>query len=320
MLSLIPAVKNERALFEKGLFTYRFLYSNCAAWKKYIPSLHLYGLNNQYHQWLFGNGTEKQGVIHGDFGVSYRDGSPVMATIGKSVKWTLLLSLSALIMALFISILVGLKAGARPGGLFDRITGFLSFSLYALPGFFVASMLLLFFANPDFWDWFPASGIKDPEVFNPNESFFRRAIGYLPFLILPVISLTYAQFAFITRQVRAGVIEAMESDYVKAARSFGLTENQILLKHVLPNILFPLITLVGQSLPLLFGGSVIIESIFSIPGMGLEMYQSVIALDYPMIVAIFTIIGFLTMTGYLLSDILYAIADPRVRQGKEAKS
>jgi peptide/nickel transport system permease protein len=113
--------------------------------------------------------------------------------------------------------------------------------------------------------------------------------------------------------VKAGVVEAMQSDYVRAARAFGVPERQILVRHVLPNILFPLITLAGQSLPLLFGGSVIIESIFSIPGMGLEMYEIVITLDYPMIVAIFTIIGFLTMLGYLISDILYVAADPRVR-------
>jgi peptide/nickel transport system permease protein len=189
--------------------------------------------------------------------------------------------------------------------------------MYALPGFFVASMLLLLFANPDVLDWFPASGVKDPETFNPDAPFLQRAWHYLPYFILPVAALTYAQLAFISRQVRSATIEALQSEYVFAARAFGLKNSTILLKHVLPNILFPLITLAGQSLPLLFGGSVIIETIFSIPGMGMELYESVIAMDYPMIVAIFSIIGFLTMLGYLLSDILYALADPRVRQSKE---
>ncbi len=120
------------------------------------------------------------------------------------------------------------------------------------------------------------------------------------------------QFAFISRQVRVGVIDAYSMDYVKTARAKGLKESTILFKHIFPNILFPLITIFGQTLPILFGGSVIIESIFNIPGMGLEMYESVVNFDYPMIVAIFTIIGFLTILGYLISDILYAIADPRL--------
>lgn len=320
LFSLIAEVNAERSLFEQSLSVYRNAYENSKNLKKYIPSFQFFGTNNQYHRWLFGSADGNRGFLKGDFGLSYRDGSPVQKHIRESVKWTLLITVTALILAMLISIPLGLKAGSNPGSLFDRVTSVLVFSLYALPGFFVASLLLLLFANPDFFDWFPASGVKDPETFNPDSALFERVLHYFPYLILPVISLTYAQLAFISRQVRAGVIEAMQSDYVKAARAFGLPEKQILFRHVLPNILFPLITMAGQSLPLLFGGSVIIESIFSIPGMGLEMYESVISLDYPTIVAIFTIIGFLTMVGYLISDILYALADPRVRDGIDQNS
>lgn len=313
LLSLIPEVTSERSLFEKSLYIYRNAYENSRDFKKYIPYVQYFGTNNQYHRWLFGSNEGSEGFLMGDFGLSYRDGSPVQIHIRDGAKWTLLLTITALILAMLISIPIGLLAGSNPGGRFDKISSVLVFSLYALPGFFVASLLLMLFANPDFFDWFPSSGIKDPETFAPNASLSARIAHYLPYLILPVASLTYAQLAFISRQVKAGVVEAMQSDYVRAARAFGVPERQILLRHVLPNILFPLITMAGQSLPLLFGGSVIIESIFSIPGMGLEMYESVITLDYPMIVAIFTIIGFLTMLGYLISDILYAVADPRVR-------
>jgi peptide/nickel transport system permease protein len=105
----------------------------------------------------------------------------------------------------------------------------------------------------------------------------------------------------------------MKQDYIRTARAKGLSETRILIHHALRNSLSPIITLFGQSLPMLFGGSVIIESIFSIPGMGLEIYESVINYDYPMIVALFTIIGLLTMLGNLISDVLYAWVDPRVR-------
>jgi len=313
LLSLIPEIRTVRSVWEVSLNEYANSYKQSATWKKYIPRIFFYGINNQYHRWLFGKTGISKGVIRGDFGISFRDGQKISDRLGKAMKWTVFLSLISMILAFSFSIPLGLFAGNRANGRFDTISSLVVFALYALPGFFVASLLLVLFANPDFFDWFPSSGVKDPELFNPNWSLNQRLQHYFPYLILPLISLTYASFAYISRQVRAGVIDAYSMDYVKTARAKGLKESAILFKHIFPNILFPLITIFGQTLPIIFSGSVIIESIFNIPGMGLEMYESVVNFDYPMIIAIFTLIGLLTILGYLVSDILYAIADPRVK-------
>lgn len=313
LFSLIPEIQQIRANWEKEISLFNSLYENKASWKKYLPSIHWFGLENQYHYWLFGNGSSSKGVVRGDFGISYRDKRNISEHLSSAIPWTLFLSGISIFIAFAVSIPLGLAAGRYKGSAFDWISSSTVFALYALPSFFVASLLLVVFANPDFLDWFPSSGIKDPENFNPEWSFFLRLQHYWPYLVLPIISMTYASFAFISRQVRSGVIEANKKDYVRTARAKGLSENEILKKHILPNILFPLITILGQLIPLLFGGSVIIESIFSIPGMGLEMFESVINYDYPMIIAIFTLVGFFTMIGYLLSDVLYALADPRVK-------
>jgi peptide/nickel transport system permease protein len=134
----------------------------------------------------------------------------------------------------------------------------------------------------------------------------------MPFLILPIITYTYGSFAFLSRIMRVGVIDVFSQDYIRTARAKGLGEGKVVMKHALRNSLLPIITVFANIFPLAIGGSVIIETIFTIPGMGFEIYNSILNSDYPMIVAVFTIIGFLTMLGYLIADILYAVVDPRI--------
>ncbi len=171
LLSLIPDIRNVKSLWEISLNEYSNSYQNAATWKKYIPKLYFHGLKNQYHRWLLGKEGITKGVIKGDFGVSYRDGQKISERIGKAMKWTLLLSLFSIIIAFSFSIPLGLFAGSKANGKFDKISSLVVFALYALPGFFVASLLLVVFANPDFLDWFPSSGVKDPELFNSDWSF-----------------------------------------------------------------------------------------------------------------------------------------------------
>jgi peptide/nickel transport system permease protein len=283
------------------------------SWKKWIPKICWIGFQNQYHRWMFGDGEERKGIIRGDFGLSFRDGQPISERILPRFKWTVSIAAISIFLAFFIGIPTGIIAGSKVGFWFERVHGLLAFALISLPGFFVATALLVLFSNPDVLDWFPSSGVKDLSTFDPNWPFWKRIQHYLPYLILPIFSFTYASAAFISIQVRNSIREQMKQDYIRTARAKGISETRILIHHALRNSLSPIITLFGQSLPMLFGGSVIIESIFSIPGMGLEIYESVINYDYPMIVALFTIIGLLTMLGNLISDILYAWADPRVR-------
>lgn len=284
-------------------------------WKALVPVVSWFGLQNQYHHWMFGNGSTSKGIIRGDFGISYRDGQRISDRIGQKMKWSLILAVISILIAYAVSIPVGLYAGYRANSLFDKVTGLLLFALYSLPGFFVGTLLLVLFANPDFFDWFPESGVKDPSEFDSNWGIFKRLSHYAPYLVLPVITYTYASFAFISRQMRGGIADVMKQDFIRTARAKGLSEKNVLLKHAFRNALLPIITIFASIFPVAFGGSVIIETIFSIPGMGLEIYESIQNYDYPMIVAVFTIFGFLTIIGYFISDLLYKAADPRINLG-----
>jgi peptide/nickel transport system permease protein len=131
-------------------------------------------------------------------------------------------------------------------------------------------------------------------------------------MVLPLIAYTYSSFAFLSRIMRVGMIDVMGQDFVRTARAKGLNEKTVVIKHALRNSLLPIITVFANIFPVAIGGSVIIEVIFSLPGMGLETFNAILNYDYPMIVAIFTISGFLTVIGYLVADILYAVVDPRI--------
>lgn len=285
-------------------------------WLVFVPDFSWFGAHNQFHRWIFGDGENTLGIIRGDFGISYRDGQKINDRIGKKVKWSISLAFISIILAYLISLPVGIYAGYRAGGLFDKISGLILFALYSLPGFFVGTLLLVLFANPDMLDWFPESGVKDPAEFNPQWGFLKRIAHYTPYLVLPIITYTYGSFAFISRQMRGGIVDVMKQDFIQTARAKGLKERAVVMSHAFRNALLPIITIFASIFPVAFGGSVIIETIFSIPGMGLEIFESIQNYDYPMIVAIFTIYGFLTVFGYFIGDLMYAAADPRIRPGK----
>ena len=290
---------------------YQQILSGKTAWKNYIPVISFYG-NNQYHRWLFGDGINTNGLIRGDFGISYVTRQPVSKVIGDKMRWTLFFSLVSVFIAYLVSIPLGAKAGASRDSAFDKISSLILFILYSLPAFWVATVLLMTFANPDMLYIFPASGVK-PAVGYPNGAGWLEKINLsLPYLILPLICYTYISFAFLSRTMRVAMLEIINSDFIRTARAKGLPESTIIYRHALRNALFPAITLFAIVFPLAISGSVILETIFSIPGMGWETVSAIQNQDYPMIAAIFTITGILTLVGYLVADILYAIADPRI--------
>lgn len=371
------------------------LKTNGSSWKKYIPSVNWYGIDNQYHLWLLGDiGLDKnidtlsvtmnnqvlsfdefnfvkrdnlwyrfntnpitndtifeesfhslsqiefynngrwieveesdseltayidrgrKGVVRGDFGLSFEDGMYVRDKIWNSISVSFWLILCSVILSYLVSVPVGILAASKKGGRFDRWSSVVLYSLYSLPSFFVATILLYTFANPDFFAWFPESGIYDPETFDENWSAWEKIKHQAPFFVLPLIAYTYSSFAFLSRIMRAGVIDVIEKDYVRTARAKGLSEKRVLLKHVLRNSAIPIITVFANIFPAAVGGSVILESIFDIPGMGKVGYEAILNLDYPMILAVFTISGGLTVFGYIVADILYAVVDPRISLSK----
>jgi len=288
------------------------MFSNATRWKTYIPAINWYGGKNQYHIWLVGDGKYRKGLIRGDFGISYIDGQPIADKIWQKVWISFGLSLVSIFLAYLISIPIGIYSAYKKDSAVDKGMSLILFILYSMPSFFVGTLLLLQFANPDNLSWFPVSGIQDPTLFDSNWSMWMKFKHRLPFLILPIITYTYGSFAFLSRIMRVGMIDIVSQDYIRTARAKGLGEGKVILKHALRNSLLPVITVFSAIFPMAIGGSIIIEMIFSIPGMGLEIYNSLLNYDYPMIITVFTLSGFLTMVGYLVADLLYAVVDPRI--------
>ena len=283
-------------------------------WKTYIPWINYYGSSNQYHLWLFGNGKDRFGIFRGDFGVSYNDGQEITEKIWDRLGISFALSIISILIAYFISIPLGIFSAYKKDSFADRSISLMLFILYSLPSFFIGTLLLLWFSNTNNLYWFPESGIQNPITWNAEWEWWEwEAIKHrFPYLVLPLITYTYGSFAFLSRIMRIGMIDVVGQDYIRTARAKGLSERIVILKHALRNSLLPIITVFAAVFPLAVGGSIIIEVIFTIPGMGLEMFIAIKNQDYPMIIAFFTMAGFLTMVGYLVSDILYAVVDPRI--------
>ena len=293
------------------------LFSKSTRWKTYVPAINWYGINSQYHWWLFGdmfhyNKTERKGLLRGDFGISYIDSQPIQSKIWQKVGISFGLSIISIFLAYLISIPIGIYSAYKKDSTADKGMSLVLFILYSMPSFFVGTLLLLQFANPDNLSWFPVSGIQDPTIFDPEWSMWMKLKHRMPFLILPIITYTYGSFAFLSRIMRVGMIDVVSQDYIRTARAKGLGEGKVILKHALRNSLLPVITVFAAIFPMAIGGSIIIEVIFSIPGMGVEVFNSILNYDYPMIITVFTLSGFLTMIGYLVADILYAVVDPRI--------
>jgi len=286
------------------------------SWKNYFPAIHFYS-NNQYHRWLFGDGVYSKGLIRGDLGISLVSQMPVNTIIWDHIGWSLLFTLISVILAYIISLPVGIRAAVKHGSSFDRSSSVILFLLHSMPAFWVATLLLLVFANPSVLHWFPASGVTPVSGYPVNASFFEKVKLSLPYLVLPAIAYTYGSLAFLSRLTRSSMLEILHQDYVRTARAKGLTERVVIYKHAFRNALLPIITVFANILPATLGGSVILESIFSIPGMGRETFNAIQNQDYPVIVGVFTLTGVLTLVGYLLADILYAAADPRISFSKK---
>ena len=283
-------------------------------WKTYIPTIKFYSSSNQYHLWLFGNGKDRFGIFRGDFGVSYNDGQEITNKIWDRIGISFTLSIISILIAYLVSIPIGIFSAYKKDSFADRSISLMLFILYSLPSFFIGTLLLLWFSNTNNLYWFPEAGIQNPITWNPEWKWWEwEAIKHrFPYLVLPLITYTYSSFAFLSRIMRIGMIDVVGQDYIRTARAKGLSERIVILKHALRNSLLPIITVFAAIFPLAVGGSVIIEVIFTIPGMGLEMFIAIKNQDYPMIIAFFTMAGFLTMVGYLVSDILYAVVDPRI--------
>lgn len=251
-----------------------------------------------------------------DFGMSFMDNRPVFDKMLERVPITLTMNILAIILAYVIAVPLGVYSATHPGSSLDRLSTFVLFALYSLPVFWVGTLAVTFLANPEFISWFPSGGLQTPGA--AGWSVGQQVADYAWHLVLPMVVYVYADFAFISRQMRSSMLEVIRMDYVRTARAKGLDNRTVVFKHALRNALIPLITILAAVLPRLIGGSVIVETIFSIPGMGELSYKALIGRDYPMIMAVFTISATLTLLGMLVSDILYSVVDPRISFGRKS--
>ncbi|MCS7073526.1 MAG: ABC transporter permease, partial [Bacteroidia bacterium] len=274
---------------QKAKQFYNTIYNKSEIWKTWIPWIHFHGFQNQYHIWLLK-------LLQFDFGTSYIDRRPITNKLPEAIRWSLILNLLSIILSYIVSIPIGIYSATHRNTPKERmITAFL-FVLYSLPGFWVATMLILFFGGGDYLAWFPSNGVQST-MHSETWSFGKRLADWAYHLILPTFCYTYGSFAFLSRQMRVGMLDVLNQDYIRTARAKGLFESSVIWKHAFRNSLIPIITLFANIFPAMIGGSVILETIFTIPGMGFLSYQAIVARDYPVMIAVFTISGILTLTG-----------------------
>ena len=255
-----------------------------------------------------------QNLLRLDFGVSLTTREPVFSTLVSKLPYSLGLSVTSLLLAYLIAIPIGIFSAVRRDTLGDRTATVVLFMLYSLPSFFVATVLIYALSEGSAYRWlrwFPTGGFSSPNIEDMTTWGAMRDVAW--HLVLPVICMTYASLAAISRYMRSGLLEVIQSDYVRTARAKGLPEVQVIGKHALRNGLLPILTLLAGLLPAVLGGSVIIEYIFGIPGIGLWVIEAIYQRDYNVIMGVQLCSALLVLVGILLTDLSYALVDPRIR-------
>lgn len=313
------SLQNLGVKFKEVQANYELMKEQANPYRKYIPSINWYGFSNQYHNWFFGDKPwffgEKEnylsaGFLRGDFGISYQDRRPVSSILWDSIAWTFPISLLSILIAYSIAIPIGVFAAVKRGTKAEQAVSTTLFILYSLPNFWIATMLIIYLCGGDYLDWFPPAVSL---MYNPPNAGFMEVAGNTAFhLVLPMIVWTYGSLAFISRQMRGGMLSVLNQDFVRTARAKGLKDSKVVWKHALRNSLLPIITLFAAVFPLAISGSFVIEYIFSIPGMGKVSFDALVARNYPVVFTVMMFTGILTLVGTLVADLLYAVVDPRI--------
>lgn len=253
-------------------------------------------------------------------GESMQQQRPVADLIADALPVTLLLNIISLPLIYVTGVISGLLAARRRGGIYDTVSGFVQLGAWSVPTIWAGVMLIGLLANKEYLKWFPTSGLHDPAALAMPFLPFRGAQGWERgwlldtgwHLVLPVVCLSYGGSAFLTKLTRGSVLENLAADYVRTARAKGVDEHTILYHHVFRNSLLALITVAANILPAMIGGSIIVENIFSIPGMGRLGVEGVQFRDREVVMAVTLIGGIVGLLSQIIRDLLYAVADPRV--------
>ena len=265
----------------------------------------IYGLDKplyiQFFSWIYS-------ILQLDFGISFTSGEKVKEEILSRIPITLTINIVSIILIFIISLYFGIKSAMKKNSIFDRFTNQLSLLSFSMPSFYLALILVLIFSIQ--FELFPIAGLHSV----PNDGSLNYYLDFAWHLTLPIFIIVFGGIGSLILYIRALTIEILKSDYIFFARARGLDNKKILRYYILPNLYPPVITLLGLSLPGIIGGSVILETIFSIDGMGLLFYQSALSHDYPVIMGILIIGAFLTLIGNMFADLILLKLNPNYNE------
>ncbi|MGJ0494859.1 ABC transporter permease [Aliarcobacter cryaerophilus] len=265
----------------------------------------IYGLDKplyiQFFSWIYS-------ILQLDFGISFTSGEKVKEEILSRIPITLTINIVSMILIFIISLYFGIKSAMKKNSIFDRFTNQLSLLSFSMPSFYLALVLVLVFSIK--FELFPIAGLHSV----PNDGSLNYYLDFAWHLVLPIFIIVFGGIGSLILYIRALTIEILKSDYIFFARARGLDNKKILRYYILPNLYPPVITLLGLSLPGIIGGSVILETIFSIDGMGLLFYQSALSHDYPVIMGILIIGAFLTLIGNMFADLILLKLNPNYNE------
>ncbi|MCT7517257.1 ABC transporter permease [Aliarcobacter cryaerophilus] len=265
----------------------------------------IYGLDKplyiQFFSWIYS-------ILQLDFGISFTSGEKVKEEILSRIPITLTINIVSMLLIFIISLYFGIKSAMKKNSIFDRFTNQLSLLSFSMPSFYLALVLVLIFSIK--FELFPIAGLHSV----PNDGSLNYYLDFAWHLTLPIFIIVFGGIGSLILYIRALTIEILKSDYIFFARARGLDNKKILRYYILPNLYPPVITLLGLSLPGIIGGSVILETIFSIDGMGLLFYQSALSHDYPVIMGILIIGAFLTLIGNMFADLILLKLNPNYNE------
>ena len=265
----------------------------------------LYGLDDpvyvQYWKWLWQ-------MLQLNPGYSREFGQPVLDVITPTLKNTLVLTITAVVIGKVLAVLFGIFSAVKQYSIWDYILTVFTFVGYSIPAFWLALMMIIVFAVK--LGWLPTSGMISPDVIPGTWAAFVDQIKHM---ILPVIVLTISEIIQVQRYMRSSLLEVLRQDYLTTARAKGLNERTVIGRHALKNALIPVVTIIAISMPRVIGGSTVVETVFGYPGMGRLLYTSIMGNDFVVAMTVVMIIAFMVIFFNLLADILYGWLDPRIR-------
>lgn len=277
--------------------------------KFFLPKFFWHGADNQFHKWL---GT----IFNNQFGVSIVDGSTALSKVKKAMTWTLSMTMIDFILSTFLGIWIGVFLVKSPEGKLQKFTSQFLYFLYSIPVFWLATLMVFYFTTDDFGSWtniFPSVAL---DIY-PGKSTLSQVLLNSKNLILPILILTVHSLAYISGLVRRSLLDELNKPYVLLAYAKGLSKEEVIKSHALKNALTPTITSMASAFAAAFGGSLVIEVVFNIPGMGRLLINSISIGDWNVVFCITLILSFITVVSYIVADVLYAYFNPKVNFAKK---